>query len=114
MGATDLDEVTVFKRLPDGTLAVMTGMPKDELPEEFQGAEEGVPLAAEGLAIYGRRVMPLAEDKRVVRGWESRGLVWSECYSVICTEGEVGTHPLAAVTEITREEFEAARARGWQ
>lgn len=113
-GGTDMDEVTVFKRQPDGTLAVMTGMPKADIPEGFRGAAETVPLVADGLVIYGRRVQPLSEDARVVRDWESRGLVWSECYSVECTEGEVGTHPLSAVTEITREEFEIARGRGWQ
>lgn len=109
-GATPLDEVMVIKRAPDGTLVVQV----DVLGEDAPDGERDASLAGPGLVIYGRGVQSsYEEDEWHLSGLARRGLVFSECFSVQCEEGEVGSHPLAALTEISRDEFEAARGRGW-
>lgn len=112
---TELDEVLVFKRLDDGTLSVQTDVPRADLPPELRAqAVETIPLAPDGLVIYGRGVTPRTQhDRDHVKTLAERGLIFSECFSVVCVEGELGSHPLAALTEIGREEFESAKARGW-
>lgn len=117
-GHTDMDEVTLFTHQPDGTLLITVGVPKADVPEEISANAAYMPdLASDGLVIYGRAVAPSdpndEHDKQHIAEMKKRGQVFSECFSVVETEGELGTHPLAAVTEISREEFEAARARGW-
>lgn len=113
VGATEMDTVTVHRRLDDGTLLIETDVLAADLPPEL-AVQVPVALAAPGLVIYGRAVWPDdAHDRALIREWSKRGLVFSQCFSVVETDGEVGTHPLAALTEISREEFEAARARGW-
>lgn len=112
-GGTAMDEVTTFQRTPDGTLMITTGIPAADLPE---GGLE-VPQEAElnGLVIYGRAVdVDDEHDMDYIDGMRERGQVFAQCFSEIETRGETGCHPLAAVTEISREQFEAARANGWR
>lgn len=112
-GAGELDTVTVHRRLDDGTLLIETDVIAADLAPDMR-AMETIQLVPIGLVIYGRAVWPNdPHDRALIREWEQRGLVFSQCFSVVETEGEVGTHPRAAVTEISREEFEAARERGW-
>lgn len=68
-----------------------------------------------GVTIYGYAAMSwIAEDHPLERRrWEQRRAFGAWCFSVAEPDGEWGDHPADAVTEITREEFEAARARGW-
>lgn len=49
------------------------------------------------------------EDER----WEVAGEFMSVCFSVMEPNGEFGFTPIEEVTEISREEFEAARDHGW-
>lgn len=112
-GNTALDEVMVQRRLPDGTLLIEPNVIGDEAPE---GIEHISLLPESGaLLIYGRKVTSsYAEDAAYVNSCEARGLIFTESFSVACVDGEIGTHPIATVTEISREQFEAARARGWE
>lgn len=112
-GTVDTDTVTLQVRGKDGTLYIFPDVTRAELPPEYRDLEP-VSIIPDGLVIYGRRVVPMREDAAVVARWEAQGRCWSECYSVVEREGEVGTHPYAAVTEISRDEFEAAKARGWE
>ena len=110
-GGTPFDEVTSMRRTPDGTLEITMGVPGYDFPAD-PSAVVLPPLASEGLVIYGRAVVPPVDREDVERMWK-RGLVFSRCFSVVCPEGELGTHPIATLSEISREEFEAAEARGW-
>src|SRR4051812_42297352 len=78
--ATDMDEVTLFSHLPDGTLQVMVGVPRSEVPPEIQAtAVETIPLAADGLVIYGRGVKPeTPHDREYAAAMAARGQVWAE------------------------------------
>lgn len=110
---TDMDEVTMFKRDDDGTLMVVMDVLRTDLPAELKVAEP-LSLVGDGLVIYGRGITPSTQhDRDHVATLAERGQVFAECYSVVCVEGEVGSHPLAAVTEISADEFESAKARGW-
>lgn len=112
-GSTPMDTVTTFRRQDDGTLLVTMDVPHSDLPPA-ERALEVLPIAPPGLVIYGRAVVPRTEhDQDYAARMRERGQVYSECYSINCVEGECGTHPLAAVSEITAEEFEAARIGGW-
>jgi hypothetical protein len=112
-----MDEVTVVSHLPDGSVEVIVGIPKADVPADLRagGIDIPNPLLEDELVIYGRAIEPDDEDDRAhAAEMAKRGQVFCECFSVVAPAGEIGTHPLAAVTEISREEFEAARARGWQ
>lgn len=130
-GSVDADEVVELRRGEDGTLTVTTGRPRDipahksVMGREPDGSlvEVGVrevalpvlSIVPDGLVIYGRAVDSLYEaDRAYVESVRAQGGVFCECFSVACVDGEVGTHPLAALSEISREEFEAARERGWE
>lgn len=113
-GATEMDEVTVMTRGPDGSMQILLGVPHADLPSEVrEQAVEAQPLVDDGLVIYGRAVIP-EEDRDYVLRMAKRGQVFAQCFSVRCPEGELGTHPRAAITEISRDEFEAAKERDWQ
>lgn len=42
-----------------------------------------------------------------------RGNIWAMCYSRNCVKGEEGHHHLSQLRPISPEEFERARAAGW-
>ena len=68
-----------------------------------------------GLVIYGYgRQSAYAEDRPAEDNAWRNGRFSAECFSQTCPEGEWGSVPLAEVQEITLDEFEAARARGWK
>lgn len=74
-----------------------------------------VPLSEGALVIYGRKIVSrYPEDADYIRRLEADGGIFTESFSVAAPTGEIGAQPLSEVTEITREEFEQARARGWQ
>ena len=107
------DEIIVMNRGEDGTMEVWIGRPSD-MPEGVPTAVN-VPLADEPLVIYGRRIVSrYPEDDGYLRQLEEQGSIFTECFSVAAPTGEIGSHPVRELTEITREEFEAARARGWK
>lgn len=116
LGGTALDEVTTFSRAPDGaTVLINVGVPQADVPEEVMEGITVLDGTPDGLVIYGRAVRSRYEEDRAIEAEQrARGLVFSECFSVMCLDGELGTHPLATVTAISREEFEAARERGWE
>lgn len=113
-GATDMDEVTTFHRDPDGTLRIVMGVPRAYAPPVDDEAVV-TDIAAIGLVIYGRAVDVDDDphDHDHIARMRRVGQVFSECFSVQCPDGETGTHPLAAVTEISWDEFDLARRRGW-
>lgn len=114
MGGTSMDEVTMFERRPDGTLLITTGVPEADLPQGAVGLEIENEVMT-GLVIYGRAVdVDDAHDQEYIEGMRARGQVFAQCFSEVETRGETGCHPLAAVTEISRDEFEAARCNGWR
>jgi hypothetical protein len=110
-----MDEVTLFTHQPDGSLLITMGVPEADVPKEIK--DNAVMLddpITDGLVIYGRGVWPDdPSDRKYVARMKRRGQVFAECFSVESLRGEVGCHPLAAITEITREEFLAAKERGW-
>jgi hypothetical protein len=117
-GATPADPVTVIRRRGH-RVEILTDIPGNLLPEdvrrEAQEIEDELGLPEVELAIYGRAIWPDDEHDRYQIGeLRKRGQVFAECFSVRCPEGEVGTHPFATVTQITKDEFERARERGWE
>lgn len=117
LGATDMDEVTVYLRRADGSLEIHMEQRREDLPPELLVQEplDIVPITEDPLVIYGREIEPRTrEDRDYAKRMRERGQIFSECYSVLCVEGEVGTHPLATVMEISKVEFELARARSWE
>ena len=70
----------------------------------------------EPIYIYGYSYDPeYAEDRVLLReAWERARRFWAYCFSVMCPEGEPGSVPLNEVEAITREDFEAAAAAGWE
>lgn len=66
------------------------------------------------VTIYGYSVALTGEDATTARfAWEQRRSFCAWCYSVMEPSGEPGFVPFDDVTEITREEFEAAAATRW-
>lgn len=67
------------------------------------------------LAIYGIGAMSDYEEDHdhEYMVWNNRQAFFGWCFSVMEPDGEPGMTPLAAVTPITKEEFETARSRGW-
>lgn len=66
------------------------------------------------LAIYGFSVKsPFPEDDHIEARAFKNGYFMGYCFSTVEPEGEYGSTPLADVTEITEQEFEEARKRGW-
>lgn len=114
-GSTPMDEVTLFHRQPDGTLLITMGVPEADVPLEVRESAVRMPdLESDDLVIYGRAVASSdPHDRHYYAELKARGQVYSECFSVACVGGEFGSHPLATLTEITREEFLAAKERGW-
>lgn len=113
-GANPDDEIDIHRVLPDGTLEITMGVRRGDLPPEMLD-QDMVSLALPGgLVIYGRRVTAIPPDRVVVAEWEANGRVYAECFSEVCTDGEVGTHPRNEVQEISRAEFEEAMANGWR
>jgi hypothetical protein len=110
-GVTAQDEILAFSKQGD-TYVVDLSAQAGEVDPSWPVVSLEVP--DDGLVIYGRKVVSrYAEDADAMAQYERQGLVFSECFSEWCVEGELGSHPLATVTEISREEFEAARKRGW-
>jgi hypothetical protein len=69
----------------------------------------------QGLSIYGHRVdSPYEEDKDEMRRAAANGWIMTESFSVACVEGELGSQPMNDLIPISKEEFEDARARGWE
>ena len=68
------------------------------------------------LTIYGEHFPSTYEEDEgpLAEVWERRKAFQAMCYSVHVLNGEPGLVALKDVTEITKEEFEAAKARGWQ
>jgi hypothetical protein len=60
--------------------------------------------------------MPIFGDVEVLEDGEAGMVVWSGTwYSVVVPAGEHGTAPLGVeLRELTGEEFDRARATGWQ
>lgn len=59
----------------------------------------------------------VAERESERQGLESarrRGYMFTRCYSTMCPDGELGDTHVSTMESITREAFEAARARGWR
>ena len=109
------DEVVVMQRVGDGDMQVWVGRRRD-IPEGAAAQEVGaIPISEDSLVIYGRRIVSsFPEDADYLRTLEAQGSIFTESFSVAAPTGEIGSHPVQELTEITREEFEAARARGWQ
>lgn len=81
----------------------------------FAGQEiDVIGLDAE-LMIYGYKVTTDdPHDAAIMESAEQRGYIFTQSFSVACVEGEPGSHPMSELREITRDEFEAAQARGWE
>lgn len=77
----------------------------------FISMEPAVPIT-----IYGYSVTsPYPEDRDSERfAWTERRSFLAWCYSTMEPSGEVGFVPADDVTEISREEFEAAAAASWR
>jgi hypothetical protein len=56
----------------------------------------------------------LAFELKHLESARRRGYMFSRCYSVACPDGELGVTHVSTMEPITREQFEAARARGWR
>lgn len=66
------------------------------------------------LVIYGRKhPSPYKEDIPREREMAERGRYMTECFSVECPEGELGSVSIGDVTPITKEEFTQAQSRQW-
>jgi len=59
------------------------------------------------LHIYGREMQEEPDEVR-------EGISFGEFFSTACPEGELGTVRTEELTYISREEFSAAYARGWE
>lgn len=72
-------------------------------------------VAGMRLIIYGYSTRsPYPEDRHAEeQAWETYRMFPAVSFSVAATGGEYGGVPLAEVAEITEEEFELARGRGW-
>jgi hypothetical protein len=49
----------------------------------------------------------------IVRATYAAGLAWGRAYSTRTPDGEFGTHVLAGLQALSREQFQAARERSW-
>jgi hypothetical protein len=82
------------------------------------GNQWGMPviqIAMEPITIYGYAAMsPYIEDHEVEERVWARGDFGAWCFSVAEVNGEWGFTPLEDVEEISEEEFNAARERGFQ
>jgi hypothetical protein len=106
------DEVVVMNRA-GGDFQVWIGRRRD-IPEQAQGEGVPVPMASEPLVIYGRKIdSRYPEDQEYLRLLETQDCIFTESFSVAAPTGEIGSHPVRELEEISREEFEAARERGW-
>jgi hypothetical protein len=106
------DEVVVMTKVGEN-MQVWIGRSRD-IPEDAQAGGLDIPIRDDALVIYGRRIVSsYPEDADYLRQLEAQGSIFTECFSVAAPTGEIGSHPVRELTEITREEFEAARARGW-
>lgn len=91
------DQAVLAEHLPDGIF------------------DSVIALHAEPLTIFGRKIVsPYAADTAHIREAERRGQIYTESFSVACVDGEVGSQPARECSEISEQEFEAARARGWR
>lgn len=69
----------------------------------------------DNLMIYGFSVKsPYEEDAPYEALTFGRGRFPGYCFSVVSPDGEYGTTPLSEVEEITEQEFNEARERGWK
>lgn len=67
------------------------------------------------LAIYGWSCKsPFPEDDAVEKRAFDRGMVMGFCFSEVVPDGEYGSTPLAEVVEISEDEFNQAKERGWK
>lgn len=89
-----------------------------ELPDNVFDTRVSFPTTP--LHIYGYAIRSrYAEDIDSERwSWEHRRTFLSNCFSLIEPDGELGFTPAPEaspfVQEITKEQFEAAMARGWK
>jgi hypothetical protein len=66
------------------------------------------------LTIYGQKVRSTyPEDRYMMETAESHGWIYTESFSKAAPTGEFGTQPAAGCLQISREQFEEARAQGW-
>lgn len=107
----DTREEVVYMETKGNRVEITLGVPGDPgIPANV----EVIPMQSEPLLIYGRKIVsPYAEDAAYIRRIERQGLIYTESFSVACVDGETGSHPLDELTEITKDEFDQARARGW-
>jgi hypothetical protein len=107
------DEIVAMNRVGD-EMQVWIGRRRD-MPEHVKVAGGvNVQMSEDALVIYGRKIVSrYPEDEEYLRMLEAQGSIFTECFSVAAPTGEIGSHPVRELTEISREEFEAARARGW-
>lgn len=85
-------------------------------PDNVQGSGHTY-IAPGPVAIWGfSHKSTYAEDARVERSaWQYNRAFPGMCFSVLTPEGEYGfSHMSNGIEEISRDEFEAARARGWR
>lgn len=69
----------------------------------------------DGLKIYGWSCKsPFPEDDAVEKRAFDRGMVMGFCFSEVVPDGEYGSTPLAEVVEISEDEFNQAKERGWK
>jgi hypothetical protein len=115
-GATDLDEVMVMRSTPDGRLEVIMGVPGPDAPElKMQPDDLDLFETPDGLVIYGREVAPDNPwDSVIIEKERKRGLIFSQCFSVLAPDGELGFQPIATLTQISKEEWMEAADRGWE
>jgi hypothetical protein len=107
------DEVVVMKKVGED-FQVWVGR-RHDIPEDVQKGGFDIPISDDALVIYGRKIVSrYPEDADYLRQLEAQGSIFTECFSVAAPTGEIGSHPVRELTEISREEFEAARARGWK
>ena len=69
----------------------------------------------QGLAIYGvERDSEYEEDWPILDEATHKGYVFGEWFSVAEPTGEWGSNHESRMVEIEEEDFEAAKARGWE
>lgn len=69
-----------------------------------------------GLVIYGYSARSRFEEDHRYENmrWKAREEFPSYCFSIREPDGEYGFTPLSEVEEISEEEFDEARKRGWR
>jgi len=84
-----------------------------ELPENV--LDTRVYFKDDALAIYGFAIVSSFEEDKPIEAeaWKYRRNFLSQCYSIICPDGEMGFTCADEVKEITEEQFNEAKEHGW-